>query len=347
MLQNILNHYHLNSEGSLIEEFGSGLINDTWKVTLGDESYILQRINTGVFKKPGDIDHNLRALKSYLTLHYPDYLFAGPIATTDNETTVLVEGDSYRLQPFIKGSHSVDAVETPVQAYEAAKQFGKFSRLLGGFDPQALRYTLPDFHNLQLRMEQFTAVLESANVELLALAETEITFIKKHLHIADLFISILKDRTIPLRVVHHDTKISNVLFNEKDQGICVIDLDTVMPGYFISDVGDMMRTYLCAATEEEQDIGKIRIRMEVFKEINRGYMEEMGDSLTKSEKALFIYSGKFMIFMQAIRFLTDYLNNDSYYPIKYAGHNLVRARNQITLLEQYLASEPEFKKITG
>ena len=150
-----------------------------------------------------------------------------------------------------------------------------------------------------------------------------------------------------LRVTHHDTKISNVLFNQEDKGLCVIDLDTVMPGYFISDVGDMIRTYLSPANEEEKDFSKIEIREEYFSAIWKGYMSEMNDELSTEEKNHFIYAGKFMIYMQAIRFLTDHLNNDIYYGAKYPGHNLVRAGNQAVLLQRLLEKEALLSDFRG
>ena len=134
--------------------------------------------------------------------------------------------------------------------------------------------------------------------------------------------------------MHHDTKISNVLFDDCGKGIAIIDLDTVMPGYFISDVGDMMRTYLSPANEEEKDFSKIEIRDDFFRGIVNGYVSSMGDELTESEHDLILYSGQFIIYMQAIRFLADYCNNDSYYEVQYEDNNLVRAENQICLLKQ-------------
>ncbi|MGY4385846.1 Ser/Thr protein kinase RdoA (MazF antagonist) [Pedobacter sp. UYP24] len=347
MLNDILKHYQINATDCLIEQFGTGLINHTWKVTYLNKVYILQRINTAVFKKPENIDNNLRQLKAFFETHYPEYLFAGPLVANDGSTTVIMEDGHYRLQPFIIGSHTIDAIETPEQAYQAAKQFGQFSRLLNNFNSAVLTYTLPDFHNLALRIEQFNEAMKNADSEHIAAADAEIAAIQSHLDISEQFNNLLRNKTIPLRVIHHDTKISNVLFNEQDQGLCVIDLDTVMPGYFISDVGDMMRTYLCAATEEERDLSKISIRKDVFKEIYNGYMEEMGNTLSPAEKSLFTYSGELMIFMQALRFLTDFLNKDIYYPIKYPEHNLMRSRNQLTLLSKYIESEKDFKIITG
>src|SRR4030095_16644665 len=143
--------------------------------------------------------------------------------------------------------------------------------------------------------------------------EPLIAEIKKHTHILAAFEKIQKNNSVRQRVIHHDTKISNVLFDAQGKGICVIDLDTVMPGYFISDVGDMMRTYLSPVSEEEKDFSKIRIREDFYKAIVNGYYKEMKDSLTEIEKQHFFYSGCFMIYMQALRFLTDFLNNDIYY----------------------------------
>jgi Ser/Thr protein kinase RdoA (MazF antagonist) len=142
------------------------------------------------------------------------------------------------------------------------------------------------------------------------------------------------------RCTHHDTKISNVLFDHDDKGLCVIDLDTVMPGYFISDVGDMMRTYLCPVSEEEQDLSKITVRKEFYDAIVSGYLSEMGEELDETEKQYFHYAGEFMIYMQALRFLTDHINNDVYYGAKYEGHNFVRAGNQLTLLQRLMEINP-------
>ena len=167
----------------------------------------------------------------------------------------------------------------------------------------------------------------------------------KHEHILQTYTHLVTDSGMPLRVIHHDTKISNILFDDQQNGLCVIDLDTVMPGYYLSDVGDMMRTYLSPANEEEADFSKIHIRENFFSAVCKGYLSEMGNVLSETEKKYFIFSGELMIYMQAIRFLTDFLNNDVYYGTKYPGHNLNRARNQFTLLNKYIAAEEKFKQL--
>lgn len=341
MFENILSVYGLDFDKAHIQPFGDGLINHTWKVIVEKKSYILQRVNKKVFKTPSDIDENLSMLSDYLSNKKPDYLFISPVIAINGASLIYIDSEYYRLFPFVEGSKSLNALTKADEAYEAAKQFGKFSKILADFKAEELNITIPDFHNLILRYAQFTDACTKASPDRLDKASECIAFISEHQEIVDIYRQILTNENIPLRVIHHDTKINNVLFNGKDKGLCVIDLDTVMPGHFISDVGDMMRTYLCEASEEETNFDKIRIRKDFFKAIYDGYMEEMGDALTPEEKQYFSYSGKFIIYMQAIRFLTDYLQNDIYYGAKYEGHNFYRAKNQIVLLTEYLKAEQE------
>ena len=341
MLEKILSVYGLNPEKIKITPFGDGLINHTWKVSGNTGNYIFQKVNTSVFKHPQAIDENISGIKTYLSGRFPDYLFISPVKASTSDSLYQDNGAYYRLFPFVEGSHSLNYLENEDEAYEAARQFGKFSRLLSGFDTKQLNITIPDFHNLSLRYEQFVSACSLASAGRLKQASDHINFVNQHKEIVDTYVSISQNAEIPLRVIHHDTKINNVLFDDHKKGMCVIDLDTVMPGYFISDVGDMMRTYLSEASEEETDLSKIKIRKEFYQAIFNGYMKEMNEVLTDAEKQYFTYAGKFIIYMQAIRFLTDYLENDKYYGAKYEGHNLNRAINQITLLKEYLKLEDE------
>ncbi|SMD18392.1 phosphotransferase enzyme family protein [Pedobacter nyackensis] len=341
MFENILRIYGLNPDETNVQQFGDGLINHTWKVETKKENYILQKVNTEVFKKPVDIDENLTMLRNYLSKANPEYLFISPVSASNGQSLIHTDAGYYRLFPFVDGSTSVNALTSKDEAYEAAKQFGKFSKILAGFKAEELNITIPNFHNLILRYEQFTEACRNSSSERLEKATECINFINEHQDIVNTYREIISNKNIPLRVIHHDTKINNVLFDGQNKGLCVIDLDTVMPGYFISDVGDMMRTYLCPATEEETDFSKIHIRKEFFKAIYDGYMEEMATVLTDDEKQYFNYAGKFIIYMQAIRFLADYLQNDVYYGAKYEDHNFNRAKNQIVLLQAYLKLEKE------
>lgn len=346
MFNDILITYGLEPAAYSFNKLESGLINHTWKVTGPDNEFILQQINTRVFKNPYNIAENIEVLNQYIKQVAPGYLFVAPLLSVNGESIIKNhEGDYFRLFPFIKNSHTVDVVDNADKAYEAAKQFGIFTLLFKGLDLNLLNYTLVDFHNLPLRLLQFRQAVKQAKPELLKAASKEIDQIEQYSDIVSTYEKLVNNKLLPLRVIHHDTKISNVLFDDNDKGLCVIDLDTVMPGYFISDVGDMLRTYLSPANEEETDFTKIVVRPDFFYAIYKGYMEQMETIITRAEKDSFIFAGKFMIYMQAVRFLTDHLNNDVYYQVKYRGHNLMRAQNQLYFLDQYFKAEPQFNAL--
>ncbi|MEO5946266.1 MAG: aminoglycoside phosphotransferase family protein [Chitinophagaceae bacterium] len=334
MLQSVLEKYGFDNTAN-VSVFGSGHINNTWKVSTTDDEYILQRVNDLVFKNPKDIAANIELIGDYLSQFHPAYKFVAPLKSLVGEEMIHLEGEGYfRMFPFVKGSHTIDIVETPEQAYEAAAQFGTFTSRLKNFDENKLKITIPGFHDLTARYKEFLLAVEKGNEQRIAESEELINIVISFKDIITVYEQIKTDASFKLRVMHHDTKISNVLLDSNNKGICVIDLDTVMPGYFISDVGDMMRTYLSPVSEEEKDFDKIEIREEFYKAIVQGYYSAMKDELTKTETGYFFYAGEFMIYMQAIRFLTDYLNNDLYYGAKYEGHNFIRAANQITLLKK-------------
>jgi Ser/Thr protein kinase RdoA (MazF antagonist) len=339
----ILHEYGIPKENAGIKAFGTGLINHTWKVISAGKSYIFQRINNEVFKTPPQIAANIHAIAIYLKQHFPEYLFVAPLPSITGEEMVYTEeegGNYFRVFPFIEGSHTIDVVKNAEQAYEAALQFGKFTKLLSGFDAEKLQITLPSFHDLSLRYRQFSEALESGNPQRISESAALIRFVKDHVGIVSEYEYIKKNPAFKKRVTHHDTKISNVLFGADDKALCVIDLDTIMPGYFISDVGDMMRTYLPTVSEEEKDFTKIQVRDEIYRAIVEGYSTEMQTELSADEKRYFFYAGVFMIYMQALRFLTDYINNDIYYGAGYPNHNFVRAGNQVVLLQSLLEKRP-------
>jgi Ser/Thr protein kinase RdoA (MazF antagonist) len=348
MSQSVLPAYGLNEESLKVESFGSGLINRTWKVTTKDKEYILQKLNHTVFEKPGSIAHNIRLIANYLQQHHPDYSFVAPLTSSEGDEMIYLKNEGFfRLFPFVADSHSKDVVETAGEAFEAALHFGRFTKLLSGFDSRQLEITIPRFHDLGLRYEQFLLALKTGNQQRIKEAANLVALLNAHADIVTEFKNIQSNPKFKLRVTHHDTKISNVLFDSNGKGICIIDLDTVMPGYFISDVGDMMRTYLSPVSEEESDFSKIGVRDEFYKAIVQGYYSEMKEELTETEKQCFFYAGKFMIYMQALRFLTDYINNDMYYGAKYEGHNLVRAHNQIVLLQELIKKQEHLQKIVS
>jgi len=344
MLHQILQLYGLSAADFEVKPFGSGLINHTWKV-IGENSYILQQVNTNVFKNPEQITENLALLDDYLKKTAPDYLFVSPLPALSGERLVQsADGNFFRLFLFVEGSVTVNEINDPKEAYDAAYQFGKFTFLLKDFDPKQLHYTLPQFHDLELRYNQFKSALAAATEERLTAAADAINTIEKHEDILHTYRQIISRQELPLRVIHHDTKISNILFDQNKNGLCVIDLDTVMPGYFLSDTGDMLRTYLCPANEEEIDLTKIKIDEANFYAVYEGYIAAMKPIFTDAEKSYFIYSGKYMIYMQALRFLADFLNGDIYYHATYPNQNLVRAQNQLTLLDAFISLEDKFQQ---
>jgi len=346
MIERVLEVYGIDPQKSQIQILTSGLINNTWKVTSEGLEYIVQRINHEVFRKPIEVAANIRMIDGYLKQHSASYLFVSPVTNLHGEDIFVDETHGYfRVFPYIKGSRTINTVSDPGQAFEASLHFGKFTRLLSGFDARLLHITIPDFHNLTLRYKQFDRALNNGNTTRIKHSADLISQIEKYAGIVDDYEKIRKNTRVKQRVTHHDTKISNILFDDRGKGLCVIDLDTVMPGYFISDVGDMIRTYLSPANEEEKNFDKIEVRDDFFRAIVNGYLSSMGDELGGDEQELILYSGYFLVYMQAIRFLGDYFNNDIYYGAKYEDHNLVRAGNQLTLLKRLDEKSEVFHRI--
>lgn len=370
----------VNSDGSkfigAFTPIGTGLIHSTWKVLLHPRccigkdgepthptSYILQQVNTHVFPNADKLTENINAITEYLSINFADNKTPGPLRTVTGNFVIHCEhSESYRMFPFIEGSHVHQTVSSCELAYEASKQFARFSKSLQSFDLEKLYIALPGFHDLSQRYVSFEQCIHRFNTQIsqqvpnanftpgrelenVNQATKYIRFLTSLKgEIVGKFHYIVHSPAFKLRVMHHDTKISNVLFTAEGRGLCVIDLDTVMPGYFISDVGDMIRTYVCPVDENEKDYSQIRIREEILYAIVKGYRSELGATLSVEENApgSYIYAGKFMLYMQAVRFLSDYMDGDLYYPVSYPTHNLVRAGNQIILLQQLIEKENEY-----
>jgi Ser/Thr protein kinase RdoA (MazF antagonist) len=338
MIETVLRAYLPDIEQFSLVPIGSGLIHRTWKVEVpGGKAYILQEVNTGVFSNPDAIAENLDKIGRWLAEREPEYFFVAPLRTAEGSVFYRDAGGGYlRVFPYVTGSRTFDVVATPEQAFEGSRQFGLFTRMLRDFDVNQLQETLPRFHDLTLRYEQFDRAVVSGDGSRVRDSAGLIAFLQGQRSLVDVYVGLKADPGFRLRVTHHDTKISNVLFDDRNRGLCVIDLDTVMPGYFISDVGDMIRTYVSPAGEEEADLSAVVVRREFYEAIHEGYMREMADVLSGAEQERFGYSGLFMVYMQALRFLTDHLNGDVYYGARYPGHNYSRAANQAALLRQLL-----------
>ena len=330
MLNLILHAYGLKNP--TITVIKSGLINETLRVNSDTQEYLIQQINAEVFPNPHYIDENINKLALYFSQAAPNYLFTAPIHDRDGKTMVSIHGHYFRAFNWVKDSHTKDVATNVLQAEEAGKAFGTFTYMLEGFDCCGLHDTLPDFHNLLLRYQQFENALHKGNPDRIRHCTETIQYLIDEKGIVRRYEGFIKNREVKKRVTHHDTKISNVLFDEADKSICIIDLDTVMAGYFLSDVGDMFRTYICPVSEEEKNYDLIHIRKEYLSAIEKGYLHNMGRVLSGFEKDHIYFGGEMLIYMQALRFITDYLNNDVYYGSAYPGQNKVRAENQSRLL---------------
>ncbi|TAM99414.1 MAG: aminoglycoside phosphotransferase family protein [Chitinophagaceae bacterium] len=346
----ILEAFGLDFNHYQIERFGSGLINNTFRLHGNSgrsrDEFILQRINTHVFKNPEAILNNHRRASEYLAQHHPAYFFIAPVQLKDGKFLLEWNGDYWRMLPFVAHTFTVNEADDPGQAFEAAKQFGRLAHNLAGIDLSLFTPTIPNFHNLTLRYSSFQSAINDAEVERREQAADLIEEFEQFSQIPITYEELKTDSDFPDRLMHHDTKINNVLLDDKTgEGICVIDLDTLMPGKLISDIGDMVRTYVSPVSEEETDFSRIIIRDDYYEALMRGYLPELGNTLTKTEKEMLFYAGQFMVYMQGIRFLTDFLNGDVYYPTKYPAHNYDRAKNQLTLLERLNEKEAVLKKI--
>jgi len=331
MMQSIFDQY--GWENATAIPLTQGLINQTFEVNPLHGNFILQNINTQVFKDPHAIDHNIKAIGQYYNTNRPSQLFTHLVPTLRGETLIEWEGKHYRAFKKINGI-ALDVLSTAVQAKAAANQFGQFTASLIEFPIAQLKVTIQQFHDLALRYHQFEQALIQGDANRITQAKDAILFLQSHQAYVKQWLHFTGHQDAHLRVTHHDTKISNVLFKD-DAAICVIDLDTTMPGYFISDVGDMCRTYLCPVNEACQDLNQIKVLPERWTGIQNGYLEAMGEFLTSFEKDHFKFSGQCIIYMQALRFLTDFLELDRYYRVERPGQNLDRTMNQIQLLNEF------------
>jgi hypothetical protein len=330
------------------EPYGSGHIHETFLLTKKSgenfQKFILQRFNSSVFREPEKVLNNIRKITSHLNNlggKDSDTLYLSMVPALNNEYWYQDEMKKYwRCFDFIEGSYTIDRVETGSQAYEAARMFGNFSLSLSDINPKDLDITIPDFHNIVKRLEALEKAVDSGIEKRKSAAKVEISQILSYNELVKEYLFILPE--IPVRATHNDTKINNVLFSRSTgKGICVIDLDTVMPGTVLSDFGDMIRTFTNAADEDEMDLRKVYFRPEIFREMTVGFIEGVHGILKPVEKNNLVLGGELIIYMQAVRFLTDYLLGDVYYKIEYPEHNLVRTRNQLKLLDSFLEHEKE------
>lgn len=331
----ILEKYGLGPAAFSVETVGSGYIHDTFLLS-GERKYILQRVNKNVFRDPEAIASNLRHAGAFLQQHHPDYTFLRAVENKSGDTmTYDAESYPWRIFPFIEGTFTIDKVENASQAFSAASAFARLTRRLDGVNIQLFRETIPGFHNLSLRYQQFENALQNGVAERRNIAANEIEQLQRYRFLVDEYELLTSTGRLRQLITHNDTKINNVLFDRNTgEAVCAIDLDTLMPGFFLFDLGDMIRTFVSPVDEEEQDLSKVVVRPEIYAALINGYIEGMENTLTEEERDAIPFAGMMMIYIMALRMLADYLNGDVYYKIRYENQNLNRARNQIRLLQE-------------
>jgi hypothetical protein len=328
----------VGSGNLVINNLGNGLIHYTYKVINTDiqKTIVLQAINQKVFKNPDDILFNYEMVYQFLHAKTGNISIPAPIPTANNKLSWIDEDDNYwRATSFINDSYSPDIASDEESAYTVAKSFAIFTRSLSGLEAKKLKTIIPHFHDLSYRYEQFEDAVATASLERLLKSTHVIAELRQRKNLVGWYEMIALSPAYPDRVMHHDCKITNILFSTLSQKvICPVDLDTLMPGKFFSDLGDMIRSMACTVDENSNSWEEINIRPDFYQNIMKGYMEGIGDIFSEEEKNDIHYAGLIMIYMQSVRFVTDFLNNDIYYKTSYPEQNLNRALNQLILLEK-------------
>jgi len=323
--------------------YGSGHIHETFLVQTRERDcpdYILQRVNNQVFRDvPRLMDNIVR-----VTEHLRRKIAAIPGADPDREVLRVVPnrdghpfhrdsaGDYWRCYVFIDHQRQSDRVENPGQALEAGKLFGRFIELLSDLPGPPLHETITAFHNVEHHLDQFKKVLQTDQLQRRAAAAKDIAFVEERSEEMKRILILGRTGIIPLRITHNDTKFNNILFDKAGRGLCIIDLDTVMPGYVHYDFGDAVRSAANRSREDEADLGRVGLDMDVFRELSQGFMGALRGRLSGEETANLAFSARLLAYMVGLRFLNDHLDGDRYFKIRRPGHNLQRARVHFQLL---------------
>jgi Ser/Thr protein kinase RdoA (MazF antagonist) len=330
--------------------YGTGHINDTYKVLTSEKNYLLQRVNQEIFKDVRGLTSNMVKVTDYLSDKIAEENSGMEVilpVRTVNGTYFYMDDDSgfWRVFNFIEGSKTYDRALNVKIARDGGFAFGWFLKMLNDFPADALVETIPNFHDAVFRLNNLKKAINDDNAGRVEAVQNDIDFALER---EDEMMSIYKaglEGSLPLRVTHNDTKINNVLFDEHDQACCVIDLDTVMPGYVLFDFGDAIRTYTNTGDEDDPDPARVSMNVDFFQAFAEGYLTETGEVLSRTEIDLLAFSARYITWEQTIRFLTDHLNGDVYYKVKHPDHNLVRTRAQAQLLRSMEQQSGNMEKI--
>ncbi len=344
---------NFKAEGELVccEPFGNGHINNTYLVKTRTESaenkYILQGINTYVFKNPQAIMENIEKVTNYLREKSLGKRILSLVYTKDGHTYYKDSEDNFwRMYDFIENSICLDYVDNLEDFYECAVAFGKFQRDLCDFPAHTLYETIPDFHNTPKRFEAFLEAVDKNLSGRVGTVAEEIEFVKLRRDFCSVLIDANKEGRLPLKVTHNDTKSNNVMLDKDTRkAICVIDLDTIMPGFSVTDFGDAVRFGASTAAEDEKDLNKVQFDLDFFEAYVKGFIKGCEGMLEKQEILLLPEGAKMMTLECGMRFLTDYIDGDLYFKTAYPEHNLVRARTQFKLVSDMEQKWDKMKQI--
>ncbi len=351
----VTNVFDLGEDIVDIQRFGSGHINETFKVIARNgsvKSYLLQKINHHIFTNVDGLMNNINIVTNHLKSIYESLGLDGEkhtltiIPTKSGDLYCQDEvGDYWRVFLLLEGTKSYDIVETTKQACSGGEAFGQFQKQLSTLDATKLVEVLPNFHNIDFRMSNLRKAIADNKASRLEEVQDILNYIFEREERMRNIIKMSQNNELPLRITHNDTKFNNVLLDQDDNVQCVIDLDTIMPGYVAYDFGDAIRTIINSAAEDEQDLDKVVLNTPLFEAYAEGYLSEAKDFLTEKEIESLWYGVLLLPYMQAVRFLTDYIDGDLYYKTQYADHNLVRTNTQIKLVKELEAHEEELLSI--
>lgn len=335
-LKNIVSEFLPHASEITLTPIESGLINTTWVVEANNQKFILQKINTKVFKNPDAISNNHLAVNTALESSDYSKIITKPLLSENGNYYAKDSNDNYwRMQKFVENSVTYTKVPNPEIAYKAAQCFSEFYKTLNKNKIPKLQEVLPNFINFEKRIFDYQQALENADEVRKIYAKNEIEFVNENLQIPEKWISLQKHQLLPERIIHADPKISNILFDENQDALAVIDLDTVMTSTLLYDFGDMIRSYTNLAEEDDAEFTD-NFSPEIYDKVKEGFLFHLKDILTETEIKSLDYASQVIIYIQAVRFLTDYLNGDTYYSTSREHHNLDRTKNQIQLLKNLM-----------
>jgi len=353
-LKDIIFQFIGQDENVMIKPLGKGHINDSYKVSSNGNEYVLQRINHHIFKNVPELQDNIFRVTSHIRAKLEAQ------GETDIKRKVLSlvpardgklyfkdsQGDYWRMMDFISNSKSYDEIN-PELAYRAGMAFGDFQKMLSDLPGEPLFETIPNFHNMEARLETFRASVKANKAG--RLSDREVADLVKEVEARAEEMckaeQLHREGKLPKRTNHCDTKVNNILFDEEDRVLCVVDLDTVMPGYVLSDFGDFIRTGANTGAEDDKDLDNVSVDLAIFEGYAKGYLQKAASFLTDTEIENLAFGAKLLTYMQTVRFFTDYIDGDTYYKIAYSDHNLVRTRAQFKLLQSLEANFEEMRRI--